>query len=33
LHPEVRVDSSFVTAEDGADEVFRILRAMGLVSA
>jgi bifunctional enzyme CysN/CysC len=33
LHPEVRIDSSFVTPEDGADEVFRVLRAMGLVSA
>jgi bifunctional enzyme CysN/CysC len=33
LHPEVRVDASFVTPEDAADEVFRVLRAMGLVSA
>ena len=32
-HPEVRIDSSFATPEDGADEVFRVLRAMGLVSA
>jgi bifunctional enzyme CysN/CysC len=32
-HPEVRIDSSFATPEDGADEVFRVLRAMGLVLA
>jgi bifunctional enzyme CysN/CysC len=33
LHPEVRIDSSFASPEDAADEVFRVLRAMGLVSA
>ena len=32
LHPEVRIDTSFETAEDAADEVIRVLRAMGLVS-
>jgi bifunctional enzyme CysN/CysC len=32
-NPEVRIDSSFATPEDGADEVFRVLRAMGLVAA
>jgi len=31
-HPEVRIDSSFASPEDAADEVFRVLRAMGLVS-
>jgi bifunctional enzyme CysN/CysC len=33
LHPEVRVDGSFESAEDAADEVFRVLRSMGLISA
>jgi bifunctional enzyme CysN/CysC len=33
LHPEVRIDESYESAEDAADEVFRVLRAMGLVSA
>jgi bifunctional enzyme CysN/CysC len=33
LHPEVRIDASFETPEDAADEVFRVLRAMGLVPA
>lgn len=32
LHPEVRIDSSFPTPEDGADEVLRVLVAMGLVA-
>lgn len=32
LHPEVRIDDAFETAEDGAEEVFRVLRAMGLVA-
>ena len=32
LHPEVRIDGSFTTADGGADEVFRVLRAMKLVS-
>ena len=31
VHPEIRIDSSFVTAEDAADEVLRVLEAMGLV--
>jgi bifunctional enzyme CysN/CysC len=31
LHPEVRIDASFESPEDAADEVFRVLRAMGLV--
>jgi bifunctional enzyme CysN/CysC len=33
LHPEVRIDESFASPEDAADEVFRVLRAMGLVPA
>ena len=31
VHPEIRIDSSFVTAEDAADEVQRVLETMGLV--
>lgn len=30
-HPEVHIDTSFVSPEDAADEVFRVLAAMGLV--
>jgi len=30
LHPEVHIDSSFESAEDAADEVFRVLLEMGL---
>jgi bifunctional enzyme CysN/CysC len=33
LHPEVHIDSSFESAEDAADEVFRVLLEMGLVSS
>jgi bifunctional enzyme CysN/CysC len=33
LHPEVRIGASFESPEDAADEVFRVLRTMGLVSA
>jgi bifunctional enzyme CysN/CysC len=33
LHPEVHIDSSFASAEDAADEVFRVLHQMGLVPA
>jgi len=33
LNPEVRIDASFESPEDAADEVFRVLRAMGLVTA
>jgi bifunctional enzyme CysN/CysC len=32
VSPEVRIDSSFETAPDAADEVFRVLYRMGLVS-
>jgi bifunctional enzyme CysN/CysC len=32
LHPEVRIDSTFETPEDAADEVLRVLSAMGLVT-
>jgi bifunctional enzyme CysN/CysC len=32
LHPEVRVDSTFPTPEDAADEVLRVLAAMGLLT-
>jgi bifunctional enzyme CysN/CysC len=30
--PEVRIDSSFESAEDSADEVFRVLATMGLLT-
>jgi bifunctional enzyme CysN/CysC len=30
--PEVRIDSSFESAEDAADEVFRVLATMGLLT-
>jgi bifunctional enzyme CysN/CysC len=33
LRPEVHIDSSFASPEDAADEVFRVLREMGLVSS
>jgi bifunctional enzyme CysN/CysC len=33
LHPEVHIDSSFASAEAAADEVFRVLRDMGLLSS
>jgi adenylyl-sulfate kinase len=33
LRPEVRIDTSFASPEDAADEVLRVLRAMGLVSS
>jgi bifunctional enzyme CysN/CysC len=33
LHPEVHVDSSFESPADAADEVLRVLRAMGLVAS
>jgi bifunctional enzyme CysN/CysC len=32
LHPEVRIDSTFPTPEDAADEVLRVLAAMGLLT-
>jgi bifunctional enzyme CysN/CysC len=32
LHPEVRIDPSFAAPDDGADEVMRVLGAMGLIS-
>jgi bifunctional enzyme CysN/CysC len=32
LHPEVRIDSTFPTPEDAADEVFRVLVTMGLLA-
>ena len=32
LHPEVRIDSSFASPGDAADEVLRVLRTMGLVA-
>jgi bifunctional enzyme CysN/CysC len=31
LHPEVHIDSSFASADDAADEVFRVLLEMGLL--
>jgi bifunctional enzyme CysN/CysC len=31
LQPEVRIDSNFASAEEAADEVFRVLGAMNLV--
>jgi len=33
LHPEVRIDSAFASPEDAADEVFRVLVAMGLATS
>ncbi|MGB8196026.1 MAG: adenylyl-sulfate kinase [Acidimicrobiales bacterium] len=33
LHPEVRIDSSFASPEDAADEVMRVLREMGLLAS
>jgi len=33
VQPEVRVDSSFDSAEDAADEVFRVLAALGLLTS
>lgn len=32
-HPEVHIDSSFASADDAADEVFRVLREMGLLAS
>jgi bifunctional enzyme CysN/CysC len=32
LHPEVRIDSTFASPEEAADEVLRVLVAMGLVT-